>query len=1247
MSTEALERKLAEALANLKPFCLNKSWIRVSKTDSEIGIGGFGIVHRATLQKRPFAPKVHIAVKKLHTIGEWEDLLRVALALVQELDVWTKLNHPNILPLLGFHLSSGLNEAWLVSPYESNGNIFEYLERTQLGLDGRLELAKDTAKGLEYLHTRIPPICHGDIKSLNVLIDVSGHALLCDFGLAQAADVSAVSTKSRSANDRGTIRYWSPERFEEDSHPTLKADIWAWGCLLLEIITGLPPYHHIMLEGRLVHVISNKTLPTRLDDVAYPPHIRDVLVACWEIKPESRPTMTQVLGSLIAGNAKFYRSESLLPIAPGVSSAHLDKMERELADVLSPLEKYRVNPGWFEIPTSGSAIGSGGFGVVYRGTMRPNRRRSKFAVAVKKLRSMGGRDKSLRMVILQEAWLVAPLMSNGNLSQYLLTSNLSMDERLALALDTAKGLQYLHNHDPPICHGDIKAVNVLINKECRAVLCDFGLAKTMENMPSGLTTSTFNQAGTLSYESPELLLGTSLRVRESDVWAWGCLLQEIFSGKAPYYWANNQGAIVKFITQDIPPAVLEDINCTSLVRRLLGCCWQSRPALRPSMDQCVVILTNKLPRTSLLAYLSRFPAADVAVAEFPGHNSPEFPEDIDPDLPKDTYPELFDNRRKDDVPSVLQELEKRAVSVWVEDMMVKRSQLNFDEASRIGSGSFGTVYEGKMSKKPPIPGDAVAIRQFLPPRDETNVPDEVIRRFILRLRMRHVNILEIIGYCTDPSPTGELLLIFPYVSKFPIDTYLGRNALGNTRKMALATEIAEALLYLHTRSPPIIHGRVHPRNILMDNAGRPLLCDYGLGEFASYFRTAPATLESLRYQSPEAVIGMSSSTVRGDVWSYGCILLLIASGHTPYRDANEVDWLRQLLEQKINPVPLDDLNYHNEHIDLLRMCWTWDPPSRPTMGDVIAILTKVFSLVALRFSRDGKALAVGSANSITIHDTHTGDLACELVEPKATTELRGMEFSRSGRLLVGLKPPDVLVWDLTTRKIRQVRAFDRTSGPKVIDVSSDDTFCVAGCDNGMIHVWDIDDKEKSRSTSLIAGLRVLAISPGRDVVAVGMLDTGVRILSTRTLETLAKLDCRLIWTIRFSPDGDLLFGAGDDLLARCWNVASIKEGTSEEGEKQISCLRFTGHKRSISSVSGNSTWYISISDGGEVHAANLAPDATGGETQHIGNVPPTFIGRRMDLSPVSEEGSGYAVAHSGGSAPLIVWKYTCLLHRNE
>ncbi|KAG8898144.1 hypothetical protein FRB99_007638 [Tulasnella sp. 403] len=78
LDIKALEQELAKAITLLKPFLLNKSWIKVPKKKSEIGMGGYGTVHRAVLQKRLFAPKVTVAIKKFYTPGDWEKRLRIA-----------------------------------------------------------------------------------------------------------------------------------------------------------------------------------------------------------------------------------------------------------------------------------------------------------------------------------------------------------------------------------------------------------------------------------------------------------------------------------------------------------------------------------------------------------------------------------------------------------------------------------------------------------------------------------------------------------------------------------------------------------------------------------------------------------------------------------------------------------------------------------------------------------------------------------------------------------------------------------------------------------------------------------------------------------------------------------------------------------------------------------------------------------------------------------------------------------------
>ncbi|KAG8896334.1 hypothetical protein FRB99_008934 [Tulasnella sp. 403] len=165
------------------------------------------------------------------------------------------------------------------------------------------------------------------------------------------------------------------------------------------------------------------------------------------------------------------------------------------------------------------------------------------------------------------------------------------------AIDTADGLHYLHSHEPSICHGDIKPANVLVSSMHRALLCDFGLAKAAEDVPSGMTTSRFNQLGTTRYLSPELIMANNpRRTVRSDIWAWGCLLlvqhvdRKLLTGKYPYHDISSEPTLLLKIAQNVRPAKSKDIPLPSALRKLLDSCWNPQPERRPTIEECVDIL---------------------------------------------------------------------------------------------------------------------------------------------------------------------------------------------------------------------------------------------------------------------------------------------------------------------------------------------------------------------------------------------------------------------------------------------------------------------------------------------------------------------------------------------------------------------------------------------------------------------------------------------------------------------------------
>ncbi|CUA71539.1 cytochrome P450, putative [Rhizoctonia solani] len=180
-----------EILANIRDTVgqLDPQWSQDSK-DQEFQ-GGFGYIKKAVWNNRL------IAVKFLR---DRQDGCSQKQPFRREVMVWHKLNHPNILPLLGV-VSSGDTYLGMASPYMENGPASGYVHRNPEA--NVLQILCDVAAGMAYLASQTPPIAHGDLKGANVLIDSSGRACICDFGLSRfiedlkSADVSCSGTMRR------------------------------------------------------------------------------------------------------------------------------------------------------------------------------------------------------------------------------------------------------------------------------------------------------------------------------------------------------------------------------------------------------------------------------------------------------------------------------------------------------------------------------------------------------------------------------------------------------------------------------------------------------------------------------------------------------------------------------------------------------------------------------------------------------------------------------------------------------------------------------------------------------------------------------------------------------------------------------------------------------------------------------------------------------------------------------------------
>jgi serine/threonine protein kinase len=495
------------------------------------------------------------------------------------------------------------------------------------------------------------------------------------------------------------------------------------------------------------------------------------------------------------------------------------------------------------------------------------------------------------------AWVVSEYVDKSSLASILADTRtpLSWKQRVSLALDVARAMTFLHAAKPGLVHACLSSSAVLVNHDMVAKLsdCEFAALQGITNIKPQPAPHT---------QSPEMLK-RSRATRSGDVYSFGILLWELFTRRKSLHGfpaSGNNVKLLKGIIAGDRPAIPEHIPAplADLIRQ----CWHADVATRPGFAGIV----HTLEAIQAKSWDVNLTPYDPAPAAAKGKAAAQQRADAD-----------------EEADAFFEQLQKQPWVVPFKDIQCIR---------QIGKGSVGEVWEARYNNHP------TAVK-LLRARTRTERA-QVLREAAILYTLRHPRIVLFQGACIEP---GHEALLMEYCEAGSLRAHLSSSALHGdyTETVGLLAQIADALHYLHSRTPPVLHRDLKTANVLLDSHLGIKLCDFSLAHpTPSNSASHLPHVGTVAYQAPE-VLESGTYTPAADIYSFAILACEAFSREAPYKSnklsAHQLmlavigDGLRPTLPPFLTP----------ELADLIRQCWHRDPAARPSAATLMSELDRL------------------------------------------------------------------------------------------------------------------------------------------------------------------------------------------------------------------------------------------------------------------------------------------------------------------